>query len=161
MTDTTKKGGQKVGVVFGGSVLIGGTIVNFYKQRRPGLVEMFAPSSGRLEDSLYLLQFRSHPAARPKSGRRQPDAADRPVEQLREIETHGREDPGSYGQDRGTRLLLYQAFHRLWQSRPQDTGFFSGCSLRSPTSQCRCFLPRRVASTPTRTPGKFRIWSTT
>lgn len=49
MTDTQQgDSGRKVGVVFGGSGLIGGTIVNYYKQRRPGLVEMLAPSSKKV-----------------------------------------------------------------------------------------------------------------
>ncbi|NNK57047.1 MAG: NAD(P)-dependent oxidoreductase [Desulfofustis sp.] len=39
---------MKTGVVFGGSGLIGGTIVNFYKQRRPGIVDMLAPSSKKV-----------------------------------------------------------------------------------------------------------------
>jgi nucleoside-diphosphate-sugar epimerase len=39
---------MKTGVVFGGSGLIGGTIVNFYKQRRPGVVDMLAPSSKKV-----------------------------------------------------------------------------------------------------------------
>lgn len=38
----------KTGVVFGGSGLIGGTVVNFYKQRRPGLVDIMAPSSKKV-----------------------------------------------------------------------------------------------------------------
>jgi nucleoside-diphosphate-sugar epimerase len=39
---------MKTGVVFGGSGLIGGTVVNFYKQRRPGLVDILAPSSKKV-----------------------------------------------------------------------------------------------------------------
>ncbi|MDX9894540.1 NAD-dependent epimerase/dehydratase family protein [Desulfofustis limnaeus] len=39
---------QKIGVVFGGSGLVGGTIVNFYKQRHPGLAEILAPSSKKV-----------------------------------------------------------------------------------------------------------------
>ncbi len=39
---------RKVGVVFGGSGLIGGTIVNFYKERQPGLVDILAPSSKKV-----------------------------------------------------------------------------------------------------------------
>jgi len=38
----------RTGVVFGGSGLIGGTVVNFYKQRRPGIVNMLAPSSKKV-----------------------------------------------------------------------------------------------------------------
>ena len=39
---------RKIGVVFGGSGLIGGTVVNFYKQWRPGLAEIMAPSSKKV-----------------------------------------------------------------------------------------------------------------
>ncbi len=39
---------MRTGVVFGGSGLIGGTVVNFYKQRRPGLVDIMAPSSKKV-----------------------------------------------------------------------------------------------------------------
>ncbi len=39
---------RKIGVVFGGSGLVGGTMVNFYKQRRPGLAEIMAPSSKKV-----------------------------------------------------------------------------------------------------------------
>ena len=38
----------KIGVIFGGSGLIGGTVVNFFKLRRPGVVEMLAPSSKKV-----------------------------------------------------------------------------------------------------------------
>lgn len=38
----------RTGVVFGGSGLIGGTVVNFYKQRRPGIVNILAPSSKKV-----------------------------------------------------------------------------------------------------------------
>ncbi len=38
----------RTGVVFGGSGLIGGTVVNFYKQRRPGIVDILAPSSKKV-----------------------------------------------------------------------------------------------------------------
>ena len=38
----------KIGVIFGGSGLIGGTVVNFFKLRRPGIVEMLAPSSKKV-----------------------------------------------------------------------------------------------------------------
>ena len=38
----------KVGVIFGGSGLIGGTIVNFFKTKRPGIVNMLAPSSKKV-----------------------------------------------------------------------------------------------------------------
>ena len=38
----------KTGVIFGGSGLIGGTVVNFFKIRRPGIVEMLAPSSKKV-----------------------------------------------------------------------------------------------------------------
>jgi nucleoside-diphosphate-sugar epimerase len=44
----TKKRARKIGVVFGGSGLVGGTMVNFYKQRRPGLAEILAPSSKKV-----------------------------------------------------------------------------------------------------------------
>jgi nucleoside-diphosphate-sugar epimerase len=39
---------RKVGVLFGGSGLIGGTIVNYFKQRRPGLAEILAPNSKKV-----------------------------------------------------------------------------------------------------------------
>ncbi|MBE0583383.1 MAG: NAD-dependent epimerase/dehydratase family protein [Desulfofustis sp.] len=44
----TSKRTRKIGVVFGGSGLVGGTMVNFYKQRRPGLAEILAPSSKKV-----------------------------------------------------------------------------------------------------------------
>ncbi len=40
-----ENGEKKRGVLFGGSGLIGGTIVNYFKTKRPGLVDMRAPSS--------------------------------------------------------------------------------------------------------------------
>lgn len=43
-----RQGARKIGVVFGGSGLVGGTMVNFYKQRRPGLAEILAPSSKKV-----------------------------------------------------------------------------------------------------------------
>ena len=48
MSETISKKYSKTGVIFGGSGLIGGTVVNFYKQRRPGIVEMLAPSSKKV-----------------------------------------------------------------------------------------------------------------
>jgi len=39
---------RRLGVVFGGSGLIGGTIVNFYKQRLPGIIDIMAPSSKKV-----------------------------------------------------------------------------------------------------------------
>lgn len=48
MNKDSSKIEMKTGVVFGGSGLIGGTIVNFYKQRRPGIVDMLAPSSKKV-----------------------------------------------------------------------------------------------------------------
>lgn len=49
MAEIIHTGGRtRTGVVFGGSGLIGGTVVNFYKQRRPGLVNMLAPSSKKV-----------------------------------------------------------------------------------------------------------------
>lgn len=39
---------RKIGVVFGGSGLVGGTIVNYYKQRRPGVADILAPSSKKV-----------------------------------------------------------------------------------------------------------------
>ena len=39
---------QRIGVIFGGSGLIGGTIVNFYKSEKPGFVDMRAPSSKKV-----------------------------------------------------------------------------------------------------------------
>ncbi len=48
MDEQTPSGRTKTGVVFGGSGLIGGTVVNFYKQRRPGMVNMLAPSSKKV-----------------------------------------------------------------------------------------------------------------
>lgn len=53
MNEKTSERKMRTGVVFGGSGLIGGTVVNFYKQRRPGIVDMLAPSSKKvsLQDS--------------------------------------------------------------------------------------------------------------
>jgi len=48
MSETISKKYSKTGVIFGGSGLIGGTVVNFYKQRRPGIVNMLAPSSKKV-----------------------------------------------------------------------------------------------------------------
>ncbi len=48
MTEQKPKRNIRTGVVFGGSGLIGGTVVNFYKQRRPGMVDMLAPSSKKV-----------------------------------------------------------------------------------------------------------------
>jgi nucleoside-diphosphate-sugar epimerase len=38
----------RIGVLFGGSGLIGGTMVNYFKTKRPGLVDMRAPSSKKV-----------------------------------------------------------------------------------------------------------------
>ena len=38
----------KIGVLFGGSGLIGGTMVNYFKTKRPGLVDIRAPSSKKV-----------------------------------------------------------------------------------------------------------------
>ena len=48
MTELKRAKNLRTGVVFGGSGLIGGTVVNFYKQRRPGMVDMLAPSSKKV-----------------------------------------------------------------------------------------------------------------
>lgn len=48
MTEQTFMKDYRTGVVFGGSGLIGGTVVNFYKMRRPGVVDMLAPSSKKV-----------------------------------------------------------------------------------------------------------------
>ncbi len=48
MTELKPNKYARTGVVFGGSGLIGGTVVNFYKQRRPGIVNMLAPSSKKV-----------------------------------------------------------------------------------------------------------------
>jgi len=45
MADINKR---RVGVLFGGSGLIGGTIVNYFKQRRPGVAEILAPNSKKV-----------------------------------------------------------------------------------------------------------------
>jgi len=39
---------RRIGVIFGGSGLIGGTIVNYFKIKKPGLVDMRAPSSKKV-----------------------------------------------------------------------------------------------------------------
>jgi nucleoside-diphosphate-sugar epimerase len=46
--DNTGSKTRKLGVVFGGSGLIGGTIVNYFKTKRPGIVDMRAPSSKKV-----------------------------------------------------------------------------------------------------------------
>ncbi len=47
--DTEHMGNRpKIGVLFGGSGLIGGTMVNYFKTKRPGLVDMRAPSSKKV-----------------------------------------------------------------------------------------------------------------
>lgn len=46
--ETPQKREQKLGVVFGGSGLIGGTIVNYFMTKHPGLVDMRAPSSKKV-----------------------------------------------------------------------------------------------------------------
>lgn len=38
----------RIGVLFGGSGLIGGTMVNYFKTKRPGIVDMRAPSSKKV-----------------------------------------------------------------------------------------------------------------
>lgn len=43
-----ENGKKKRGVVFGGSGLIGGVIVNYFKSKKPGLAEIFAPSSKKV-----------------------------------------------------------------------------------------------------------------
>ncbi len=49
MAETTPKERKKrLGVLFGGSGLIGGTILNYFKQRRPGLVDILAPNSKKV-----------------------------------------------------------------------------------------------------------------
>ncbi|MEJ2058567.1 MAG: NAD(P)-dependent oxidoreductase [Desulfofustis sp.] len=48
MNEQKPNGNLRTGVVFGGSGLIGGTVVNFYKQRRPGIVNILAPSSKKV-----------------------------------------------------------------------------------------------------------------
>ncbi len=47
---TSSQGDRKlrIGVTFGGSGLIGGTIVNYFKIKRPGIVDMRAPSSKKV-----------------------------------------------------------------------------------------------------------------
>ena len=39
---------RRIGVMFGGSGLVGGTIVNYFKTKRPGIVDMRAPSSKKV-----------------------------------------------------------------------------------------------------------------
>ncbi len=39
---------RRLGVLFGGSGLIGGTILNYFKQRRPGLADILAPNSKKV-----------------------------------------------------------------------------------------------------------------
>ena len=46
-----ENGEQKRGVLFGGSGLIGGTIVNYFKSKKPGLVDIRAPSSKKVSIS--------------------------------------------------------------------------------------------------------------
>ncbi len=49
LNDAGRKGNRpKIGVLFGGSGLIGGTMVNYFKTKRPGLVDMRAPSSKKV-----------------------------------------------------------------------------------------------------------------
>ena len=43
-----ENGEKKRGVLFGGSGLIGGTIVNYFKTKKPGLVDIRAPSSKKV-----------------------------------------------------------------------------------------------------------------
>lgn len=49
LNDTGYDGNRpRIGVLFGGSGLIGGTMVNYFKTKRPGLVDMRAPSSKKV-----------------------------------------------------------------------------------------------------------------
>jgi len=57
-------GSKKLGVLIGGSGLIGGTIVNYYKNQHPETVDIRAPSSKKLsireenDIRLYLTEVR-------------------------------------------------------------------------------------------------------
>ena len=49
LNDTNRNNDRlRIGVLFGGSGLIGGTLVNYFKSKKPGIVDMRAPSSKKV-----------------------------------------------------------------------------------------------------------------